>query len=61
MCKSWCELIIGAIILVFSLWATAISKWVVVIAAIVLIVHSFTCKVCFHNHENMPSTPKKRK
>ena len=44
---STCELILGIIILVFALWETAWSSWIVVIAAIVLIIHSMTCRVCF--------------
>jgi len=48
MCKSWCELIIAIVIIVFALWdAMAYSKWIVVIAGIVLAIHSFTCKKCF--------------
>lgn len=48
MCRSWCEAILALVILVFALWDTWIySKWIVVIAAIVMIIHSFTCKKCF--------------
>ncbi len=48
MCKSWCEAILAIVILVFSLWNSwAYSQGVVIIAAIVLLVHSFTCKQCF--------------
>ena len=48
MCKSWCEAILGLIILVFALMQQEWAKWVVVVAAVVLIIHSFTCKTCFH-------------
>ena len=51
MCKSWCELILGVIILVVAAWpnllGAQISMWVTIIAAAVLIIHSFTCKKCF--------------
>ena len=50
MCKSWCELILGIIILIFSFWKTTYSMWVVVIAAVILIIHSFTCPRCFPKH-----------
>ena len=60
MCKSWCELIIGIIVVVFSLWQTMISEWVLVIAGIVLIIHSFTCKACFNKNMSMPA-PKARR
>lgn len=51
MCKSWCEAIIAVIILVFALWPDIVgaiaAKWIIVIAAIVLLIHSFACKKCF--------------
>lgn len=47
MCKSWCELILAVVIIVFALWQTSVSQWIVVIAGIVLLIHSFTCKTCF--------------
>ncbi len=47
MCKSWCELIIAIVVIVFALWQTTYSQWIVVIAGIVLAIHSFTCKKCF--------------
>lgn len=47
MCKSWCELIVALVVIVFSLWQTVASKWIILIAGIVLLIHSFTCKVCF--------------
>ncbi|MEK6933585.1 MAG: hypothetical protein AABW75_01780 [Nanoarchaeota archaeon] len=50
MCKSWCELILAVIIIVFAFWQTAVSMWIIVIAGIVLLIHSFTCKTCFAKH-----------
>lgn len=47
MCKSWCELIIAIVVIVFALWQTTYSMWIVVIAGIILAIHSFTCKKCF--------------
>lgn len=44
-CK-WCELVIAIVILVFTFWQTTASKWIIAIAAIVLILHSFMCKSC---------------
>ena len=60
MCKSWCEAILGVIILIFALWITAYSKWIVAIAAIVLILHSFMCKGCFGSHEMAMKMGKKK-
>ncbi len=48
MCKSWCEFTLGIVIAVFALlpnWAG--SKWILFIAGLLLIYHSFTCKRCF--------------
>ena len=60
MCKSWCEMIIGIVILVFTLWWTAVSEWILIIAGIVLIVHSFTCRTCFAGKE-MPARSSRRR
>jgi len=61
MCKSWCELIIGIVVIVFALWQTMISQWVLVIAGIVLAIHSFTCRYCFGKNEMpMMKSSKKR-
>jgi len=62
MCKSWCELIIAMVVIVFALWNTlAWSKWIVVIAGIVLIIHSFTCKKCFVGMGKDMKSPGKKK
>ncbi|MBU0907879.1 MAG: hypothetical protein KKD18_01795 [Nanoarchaeota archaeon] len=67
MCKSWCEFIIGLVIALIALfaWDWMYSKWVIVIAAIVLIIHSFMCKSCFAGHymamkEQKTETKKKK-
>jgi len=56
MCKSWCEAILAIIILVFTFWkglGDQVSMWIVVIAAVVLLIHSFTCKKCYGWHGKM--------
>jgi len=51
MCKSWCEFIIGVVILVVAAWPTILganaSMWVTIIAAAALIIHSFGWDKCF--------------
>ena len=48
MCKSWCEAILAIIIIVFAfLDQFSWSKWVVVIAGVILLIHSFSCNSCF--------------
>ena len=43
----WTESVIAIVILVFTFWNTVTwGKWVVAIAATVLLVHSFSCKNC---------------
>ena len=61
MCKSWCEAILGLIILVFALVETTYSKWIIVIAAVLLLIHSFTCKKCFSMMHSEVATGKKRR
>jgi len=58
MFKSLCEAILAIIILVFAFWETTISKWIIVIAAGLLLYHSFTCKKCFASP--MPVKTKKK-
>ena len=60
MCKSWCEAIIAVVVIVFALWQTAYSQWIVVIAGVVLLIHSFTCKKCFSGHSMAMSAKKRR-
>lgn len=40
------EIVLGLVILVFALWETTFSKWVIVVAAILLLLHAFSCKNC---------------
>lgn len=49
-CK-WIELVLAVVILVFTIWpsqilSTGISWWLVVIAAVLLVVHSLFCNKC---------------
>lgn len=57
MIKSMCEAILAIIILVFALWQTKWSDLIIAIAAIILLIHSFTCKKCFAKH--MPASAAK--
>ncbi len=38
------EIIVGLVVLVFSFWDTVYSKWIIVIAAAVLLIHALFCK-----------------
>lgn len=46
-CK-WAETVLSLIILVFALWpnilSPVLSKWLVVASAVILLVHSLSCK-----------------
>ena len=53
------EGILAVLILVFTFWATVASKWIIVIAAIVLLLHSLMCKNC--GACEMDKKPAKRK
>ena len=61
MCKSWCEIVLGVIILISALWPAPFSKWVLLIVALILILHSFMCKQCFVKQEMPVKSTKKRK
>ncbi len=68
MCKSWCELIVAIVVIVFG-WPGLIdfyNGWILVAAGVVLAIHSFTCKKCFPHSsmmamKEMKSMPKRRK
>lgn len=63
-CK-WTETILGVVILIFALWpellGAIVSTWIVVIAAALLIIHTFTCKNCQAPKSMPASRPKRRK
>jgi hypothetical protein len=45
----WTEFVLGVVILVFTVWPTLIftamtSMWIVVVAAVLLVLHSLSCK-----------------
>lgn len=61
MCKSWCEVVLGAIILVFAFLNSSYSNWVIIVAAIILILHSFTCDKCFMKSEMPKKVAKGRR
>ena len=42
-CK-WVEISIAVVIVVFAMWKTAASQWILVIAALVLLAHALMCK-----------------
>ena len=44
-CK-WVETVLAIVIIVFVLLETGASQWIVLIAAILLLIHSWMCKNC---------------
>lgn len=63
--KSWCETILGVIVIVFALWESiymSVGKWVLLIAGIILVIHSMSCRGCFHTHmeDKMQTTTMKK-
>jgi putative copper export protein len=47
MCGSWCrwlEVILLIVIIIFALVQTAASKWLIFVAAIILLIHALFCK-----------------
>lgn len=63
MRKSWCEVILALIILIFALWPTTYSKWAIAIAAAGLTIHSFICTKCLGSNHNksIGSKPSEKK
>ena len=42
-CKAT-EIVLGLVVLVFALYQTSYSKWVIVVAAVLLLIHGLACK-----------------
>lgn len=42
-CKAT-EIVLGLVVLVFAFWQTTYSKWVIIIAAALLIIHGLMCQ-----------------
>lgn len=47
----WVQAVLAALILVFTIWPTlifsaAVSWWIVVVSAVLLLVHALSCKKC---------------
>jgi len=62
-CKcNWVEAILAIIIIVFA-YMPGSSKWVIIIAAILLLLHALICKNCQMCEEpmSMPKSSKKRR
>ena len=61
-CK-WCTTIIGIVILVFAFLegVTGLNMWIIVIAAILLIIHAFKCKNCGICAPEMATKPDKKR
>lgn len=43
------EIILGIVVLIFAFVSAAYAKWLVALAAVLLIIHAFTCRnICGH-------------
>ncbi|MEK6908993.1 MAG: hypothetical protein AABX23_03000 [Nanoarchaeota archaeon] len=46
-CKcNWVESILAIIIIIFAYMGSASSRWVIIIAAVLLLLHALMCKKC---------------
>ncbi len=61
-CK-WTEIVFGVVIFVLAVWpqlfGAMVSKWVVGIAAVLLVFHALTCKNCGACGPNMKPAKKR--
>lgn len=63
------EAVLSLIIILFAVWPNLLgdatySKWVIIIAALLMLIHSFTCKNCKWNgssHSMSAKNTKKRR
>ena len=57
-----CEAVLAVVILVFTFWNSfAAAKWIVAIAAVLLLIHSIWCQNCASCNTEMPKASKRRK
>ena len=59
-CKS-VGLILAILIIVFALWETTYSKWILVAIGILFLLHAIGCKCSSCNTEALAAKPKKKK
>ena len=62
-CKcNWVESVLAIVIIIFAFTSSVASKWIVVIAAVLLLLHALVCKSCKMCSEcmNGSSTMKKK-
>ena len=38
--------ILGAIVIIFALWDTMVSMWILIAVGVIIIIHAFMCKCC---------------
>ena len=58
-CK-WLEVVLLLLIIIWAIWANLFgipSFWVIIVAAVILLIHELGCKNC---HVNMKAKPKKK-
>lgn len=61
MCRSWCEMFISVVVLVFAIWdIPRVSRIFLIVAGVVLFIHSITCRTCFECDNSMQK-PRRRK
>ena len=59
-CKcNWTEAILAIVIIVFALVQSASAKWIVLVAAVLLLIHSLMCKKCKMGYDSVGTSAKK--
>lgn len=58
-CNKWWGILLGLVIVVFTLWTpVAWTKWLVIVAGVIVLFHAFKCDTC---STEMPKAKPKRK
>ncbi|MBU0894484.1 MAG: hypothetical protein KKF48_00820 [Nanoarchaeota archaeon] len=58
-CNKWWGVFLGLIVIVFTLWIpTTWTKWLVVLAGVIILFHAFKCNTC---STEVPVTKGKKK
>jgi general stress protein CsbA len=59
--NKWVMALLPLIVLVFAIWETAYSNWIIIIAAVLMLLHSLGNHDCCSTDSVKAKKPKKRK
>lgn len=59
--NKWAMAFLPLIVLIFAIWETTASNWIIIVAAILMLLHSLGCHKCCSADSGVKPKPKKKK